>query len=158
MMTLMVNARHSFYGISMLERYRNAGWKKPYMIFALCDETFSVLCTAKAPPGVEFSQFALLVTMLNRWYWIAGCCLGAVLGAVMPVNMKGLEFALTALFFVTFLSQWDERTEHSAAITGVVCPLLCLLVFGSQIFLLPSMGLILLVLAVRRPKTAVGEA
>ncbi len=154
LMTLMVNARHTFYGISMLDRYRRAGWMKPYLIFALCDETFAVLCSAQAPPGVEFRTFALLVTFLNRWYWIVGCCLGAALGPMFSAfDTTGLEFALTALFFVTFLDQWGKRRDHSAALIGVACALISLLLFGRGIFLLPAMGMILLALTVRQPKT-----
>ncbi len=103
--TLMVNARHAFYGLSMLERMKDAGRFRPYVIFALCDETFSILCSTKAPSGVDSGLFMFFVALLNRWYWIIASVLGALIGDLIAFNTHGLDFTLTALFIVIFLNQ-----------------------------------------------------
>ena len=143
-LALMVNARHLFYGISMLGKYKNVGWKKFYMIYGMCDETFSVNCTAKIPEDVDEGWFMFFVTLLNQIYWVGGATLGALLGYVIHFDTTGIEFVMTALFVVMFLNQWEEKgADHKAALTGVGASLLCLLVFGGQNFILPAMALII---------------
>ena len=143
-LALMVNARHLFYGISMLGKYKNVGWKKFYLIYGMCDETFSVNCTAKIPEDVDECWFMFFVTLLNQIYWVGGATLGALLGYVIHFDATGIEFVMTALFVVMFLNQWEEKgADHKAALTGVGASLLCLLVFGGQNFILPAMALII---------------
>ena len=143
-LALMVNARHLFYGISMLGKYKNVGWKKFYLIYGMCDETFSVNCTAKIPEDVDEGWFMFFVTLLNQIYWVGGATLGALLGYVIQFDTTGIEFVMTALFVVMFLNQWEEKgADHKAALTGVGASLLCLLVFGGQNFILPAMALII---------------
>lgn len=155
--TLMVNARHLFYSISMIDRYKNAGKYKPYMIFALTDETYSLLCDGKVPEGEDPDRYRFFVSLFNHCYWVAGCVAGSLLGAVLPFSTEGIEFAMTALFLASFTEQWIENKDHVPAITGVVCTLLCLLVFGTEKFLIPAMLMITLVLTLVRKRT-VSEA
>ena len=143
-LALMVNARHLFYGISMLGKYKNVGWKKFYLIYGRCYETFSVNWTAKIPEDVDEGWFMFFVTLLNQIYWVGGATLGALLGYVIHFDTTGIEFVMTALFVVMFLNQWEEKgADHKAALTGVGASLLCLLVFGGQNFILPAMALII---------------
>lgn len=143
--TLMVNARHIFYGISMLEKLKNSRRLKPYLIFAMCDETFSILCSAKPQEDVDQEWFMFFVAFLDRWYWITGSVLGALLGQYIHFNTKGLDFALTALFVVIFINQWREQKNHIPAVVGVVSSVISLLVFGKSNFIIPAMILILAV-------------
>lgn len=151
-LTLMVNARHLFYGISMLEKYKNCGWKKAYLIYGMCDESFSINCTVTPPPDVDRAWFMVFVTLLNQIYWVAGATLGALLGYVIHFNTTGIEFVMTALFVVMFINQWEETKDHTSALIGLGCSLICLLIFGSQNFMLPSMALIILCFSFRRKK------
>lgn len=153
--TLMLNARHLFYGISMLERYQNTGFKKLYMIFGLCDETFSINYTAVIPPEVDRGWFMFFVTLLDQSYWFLGASLGGVCGSLLQLNMQGLDFVMTAMFTVIFIEQWKKDRRHTSALLGVGLSLVCLLVFGAQRFLLPSMGCILLALTALRPRLEV---
>lgn len=155
LLTLMVNARHLFYGISMLERYRGMGWKKPYLVFGLCDETFSINCTAKVPQDVDRGTFYLIVTMLNQCYWVTGAITGSLLGNILTFNTEGLDFVMTALFTVMLVNQWEEKKDHRPAIAGIAASLLCLLVFGSDIFLIPAMAAIVLIFALMAKREAV---
>lgn len=151
-LTLMVNARHLFYGISMLEKYRGTGKAKPYLIFALCDETFSILCSAKPPQGVDRTRFMVWIALLNQFYWIAGSVLGGLAGQFIPFNTQGLDFALTALFVVILVNQWKSTTHHVPVLIGLGCSVAALLVFGPDSFLIPAMLMILVLLTVcRRP-------
>jgi 4-azaleucine resistance transporter AzlC len=149
-MTLMVNARHLFYGISMLDKYRDAGKLKPYLIFGLCDETFSIVCSAEPPKGVNRNWFCFFVTLLDYSYWALGSALGAILGSMVSFNTKGLDFALTALFVVIFVGQWKAQKNHKPAVIGVLCSVICLTVFGQGNFIIPSMIAILAVLTITR--------
>ena len=142
LLTIMVNARHLFYGLSLLDKFKNLGWKKPYLIFGLCDETFSIHCTVDAPEGVDPGWFMFFVTILNQIYWVAGATAGALLGYVIHFNTKGIEFVMTALFVVMFVSQWEVNEDHRPAVIGAAVTMLCLLVLGSDNFLLPAMALI----------------
>ena len=144
LLALMVNARHLFYGISMLEKYKNTGWKKPYLIFGMCDESFTVNCTVTPPSDVDKGWFMLFVTLLNQIYWVVGATLGSLLGYIIKFDTTGIDFVMTALFVVMFLGQWDEAKEHRPALVGLGCACLCLLLFGGDSFVLPAMALIVL--------------
>lgn len=142
-LALMVNARHLFYGISMLGKYRNVGMKKLYLIYGMCDETFSINCTV-SPDGVDSGWFMFFVTLLNHIYWVTGATAGALLGYIIHFDTTGIEFVMTALFVVMFLNQWEEKEHHGAALAGIICALVCLLIFGSENFILPAMASIIL--------------
>ena len=148
--TFMVNARHLFYSISMVGRYKDAGKYKPYMIFALTDETYSLLCGGETPEGADPQLYRFLVSLFNHLYWIAGCVLGSLLGAVLPFSTAGIEFSMTALFIASFTEQWMKTKDHVPALTGLAATLLCLVLFGPERFLIPAMLLITLVLTVLR--------
>ena len=143
LMTLMINARHLFYGISMLDKFKGTGWKKIYLIFGMCDESFSINYTAKIPPDVDKGWFMFFVTLLNHLYWVCGATAGALLGYVIHFDTTGIEFVMTALFVVMFMGQWEEYPDHRPALIGLVIPIVCLFVFGSQNFIIPSMALII---------------
>jgi len=155
--TLMVNARHIFYGLSMLDKIKDAGPFKPYVIFALCDETFSIICSAEAPDGVDRGFFMFFVAFLNRWYWILGSLCGVFIGNLLTFNTQGLDFTLTALFVVIFLNQWMKPENRPSALIGAGCSLLCLTVFGPDRFIIPAMALMLGIFALSG-KTLVGGA
>ena len=155
--TLMVNARHIFYGISMLEKFKNTGRFKPYLIFAMCDESFSILCSAKPKEDVDKNWFMFFIVFLNRWYWITGSVLGAFLGEYIKFDTKGLDFALTALFVVIFINQWQEQKNHFPAVVGVLSSAACLPVFGPGNFIIPSMILILIIFTFADKKIYKGE-
>ncbi len=143
LLTLMINARHLFYGISMLEKYKNTGLKKLYLIFGMCDESFSINCTIDPPEGVDKGWFMLFVTLLNQIYWVMGATAGALLGYVIRFNTKGIEFVMTALFVVMFADQWKNKKSHISALVGLGCSVVCLVVFGSQNFIIPAMACII---------------
>lgn len=143
--TLMVNARHLFYGISMLEKYRNTGLKKPYLIFSLTDETYSLVCRP-LPDVQHVNTYYLSVSVLNQIYWITGSLLGAAIGTLVSFNSQGIDFALTALFVTVFVEQWLTAKNHAPALIGVLASVGCLLIFGSEHFLIPAMLIIALVL------------
>ena len=148
LMTLMINARHIFYGISMLETYKGTGWKKPYLIFGMCDESFSINCTAKIPNGVDRSWFMLFVTLLNHFYWVFGATLGGIFGSLIRFNTEGLDFVMTALFVVIFLEQWLRDRDHTPALVGLSLSFICLAIFGPDHFIIPAMLAILAALTV----------
>lgn len=151
-LTLMVNARHLFYGISMLEKYKNLGWKKFYLIYGMCDESFTINCTVTPPPDVDKGWFMLFVTLLNHFYWVSGATLGSLLGYVVHFDTTGIEFVMTALFLVMFINQWEETDDHRSAWIGIGCSLVCLLVFGSGNFILPAMACIILCFSLDRKR------
>jgi len=148
--TLMVNARHLFYGISMIDKYKDCGWRKPYLIFALTDETYSLNCNG-APEEVSDSRtYYFLVSLFNQCYWVAGSVLGSLVGSLLPISTEGIDFALTALFVTVFVEQWQSTGDHIPALIGVICSLLCLFLFGPGNFLIPAMLLITLALTLYR--------
>ena len=150
--TLMVQARHLFYGISLIDRYRGAGAKKLYLMHALTDETYSLVTSTHIPDFVDEKSYYFAVSLLNHLYWITGCMLGSLAGAILPFSSEGVDFAMTALFVTIFVEQWVSAKEHRPALIGLGATALCLLVFGSESFLIPSMVLILLGLfLLRRP-------
>ena len=148
--SLMVNARHLFYSISMIGKYKDAGRYKPYMIFALTDETYSILCDGKVPEGTDEHLYRFLLSLFNHCYWVTGSVLGSLLGSVLPFSTVGIEFSMTALFIASFTEQWLSTEEHIPALAGLLCSLVCLLAFGPERFLIPDMLLITLVLTLLR--------
>ncbi|MEG2931088.1 MAG: AzlC family ABC transporter permease [Ruthenibacterium sp.] len=149
-LALVVNARHIFYGISMLNQYRACGKKAPYLIFALTDETFSVQISAKIPADVRQDDFCFFTSLLDQCYWVTATLLGGLLGGMLTLNTQGIEFVMTALFVVIFTGQWMESKEHRPAIIGLGASVLCLLIFGASGFILPAMGLMIAVLLMLR--------
>lgn len=149
-MTLMVNARHLFYGLSMLSPFEKMGKLKPYMIFSLTDETYSLLCGIKVPEGVDRKWFFFFIALFDQLYWITGSCLGAVAGNLIPFDSTGIDFAMTALFLVIFVEQWESADSHLPALLGIGITLACLLIFGADNFLLFSMAGILAALLLFR--------
>lgn len=135
LLTITVNSRHLFYGISMLEKFKNTGWKKFFLIFGMCDESFAINYTAKIPDNIDNGWFMTFVTLLNQIYWVIGATLGGFLGDSISINTQGLEFTLTALFVAIFVSQWQQTTNHNPAILGVIVSILCLLIFGKHNFM-----------------------
>lgn len=157
-LAIMVNARHLFYGISMLEKYKDTGFKKWYLIFGLCDESFSINVATDAPEDVDKGWFMFFVTLLNHLYWVLGATLGGVFGTMINFNAEGLEFVMTALLVVLFLNQWDKEKQHYSSLIGISAAILCLVLFGSSEFLLPTMILILGILTLfRAPIEKAGE-
>ena len=152
LLTLMVNARHLFYGLSMLDKFQNLGWKKPYLIFGLCDETFSIHCAVPPPEGVDRGWFMFFVTVLNQLYWVAGATLGALLGYLIHFNTTGIEFVMTALFVVIAVDQWKAAKDHLPAFLGAGCTLLFLILVGEEQMLLPALGAIVVALLLLRPR------
>lgn len=148
--TVMVNARHLFYSISMVDKYKDAGKYKPYMIFALTDETYSLLSDGNVPEGTEPNLHRMLVSLFNHSYWVAGSIIGSLLGGVLPFSTAGIEFSMTALFAAAFTEQYLTEKDHVPALTGLLCTLACLVIFGRDRFLIPAMLLITLVLTILR--------
>ena len=140
--TLMVNARHLFYGISMIDKYKGAGAKKPYMIFALTDETYSLACSQEATNPDEKHTYYFMVSLFNQIYWVTGSVIGSLLGSVIPFSVEGVDFALTALFITIFVEQWLSTKEHAPAIIGVLVSAVCVMIFGADNFLIPAMCMI----------------
>ena len=150
LMTLMVNARHLFYGISMLDKYKNTGKYKPYLIFALTDETYSLVCSGKIPEGVDRNKYYFLVSLFNQFYWVIGSVIGSVVGSVLNFNTAGIDFSMTALFLVVFVEQWKSTKDHASALTGVAASVACLLFFGAGNFVIPAMISITVILLLMR--------
>lgn len=159
LMTLMVNARHLFYGISMLDQYKGTGLKKLYLIFGMCDESFSINCTALVPPQIDKGWFYFFVTLLNHLYWVLGATMGAVFGSLIQLNLEGLDFVMTALMVVLFLEQLLKNRRYGVGIIGLASTLLCRFLFGTDRFILPAMALTLLLLTLlRNPIEKAGES
>ncbi|MBQ3459942.1 MAG: AzlC family ABC transporter permease [Solobacterium sp.] len=149
-MALLVQARHLFYGISMLDKYKNMGWKKFYLIFAMCDESFSINYTADIPEDVDRGWFYFWVSLLNQSYWVTGALVGGLAGSLLKFNTEGLDFVMTAMFVVIFMEQWMKQKKHHTGLIGIGCTALCLYFFGSTSFMVPAMILILVILLVFR--------
>ena len=149
-MALTVNARHLFYGISMLDKYKDTGKKRWYLIFGMGDESFSVNCTAEIPEGVDKGWVYFFVTLLNQIYWVAGAALGSLAGSFITVELKGLDFVMTALLVVIFLDNWLKEKNHIGSVVGLAAALICLLIFGRDNFIIASMVLIIVALTLLR--------
>lgn len=156
LMTLLINFRHLVYGLSMLEKFRGMGWRKFYMIFSLTDETYALLSSAQAPVGVDPRNFYFAIALLDHSYWILGSVIGAVAGALIPVDTKGIDFAMTALFVVIAVDQWKAYQKHLPALLGGAVTILFLIIlgrfFGQQQMLIVSLGVIVLALLILRDK------
>lgn len=150
LLAIMINARHIFYGISMLDKYRGTGLKKFYLIYGMCDESFSVNYTAKIPEDVDKGWFMFFVNLLNQIYWVAGATIGGILGGVIAFNTNGIEFVMTAMFVVIFLEQWLKEKNHIPPILGLVISVVCLILFGADKFIIPSMAAMLIILTLLR--------
>ncbi len=149
--TLLVNARHLFYGISMVDAYKSAKGK-PYLIFALTDETYSLVSKPQVPKGMTLHRYALAISLFDHAYWVTGTALGSLAGTLLPVDLPGIEFVLTALFVTIFVEQWLSVKDHKPALIGVLSTLLCLWIFGREIFLIPSMAVIAVTLTLMSQK------
>lgn len=150
LMTLMVNARHFFYGIAMLDRLGGTGRLKPYLIFAMSDETFSLLCSSPPPEGVSRKWFLFFTALLDHSYWIAGSVAGGLLGGLVSFNTAGIDFVLTAMFVVIFINQWKATSNHLPVLIGLGAALLCRIVLGPEKFLIPAMIVILVLVTLLR--------
>lgn len=149
-LTLMINARHLFYGLSMLEKYNIPGWKKLYLIYGMCDESFSINATVDVPKDIDKGLFMFFVTMLNQIYWVAGATIGGIFGSFITFDTKGIEFVMTALFVVIFLENWLKEKDHNASVIGLFISFICLMIFKGTNFIIPSMIIILSVLTLLR--------
>ena len=157
-MTLMINARHLFYGISMLDKFKGTGLKKIYLIFGMCDETFSINYTANIPENVDKGWFMFFVTALNHFYWFFGATLGGIFGSLIRFNTEGLEFVMPAMFIVIFLEQWLKDRRHINALLGLAVSILCLAAFGSENFMIPAMlGILGILTILRKPLEKGGD-
>lgn len=139
LLTLVVNARHLFYGVSMLERYSGTGKMKPYLVFGLTDETFSIICSSPELENGGDRWFMLFVTMLHQIYWVTGTLIGSAAGTLVKFNAKGIDFVMTALFVVIFINQWRSQTKHEPSLIGVAASVVCLILFGPSGFIIPAM-------------------
>ena len=155
-MTLLLNCRHIFYGLSFLETFHQMGRKKWYMIFSLTDETYSLLCSLKTPEGIDPNAMRFWVAILDHSYWIIGSVIGAVAGALIPVDTEGIDFAMTALFVVIAVDQWKAYARHLPALLGGIVTIVCLVilgqVFGQQQMLIVSLAVIVVVLLALRDR------
>lgn len=145
-MALSLGSRHMFYGLSFLDKFREMGKKGLYMVFSLTDETYSLLCGTRAS-GADEKKFYFWMSLLNQLYWLAGSVLGAVAGGLLPLDLTGIDFAMTALFVVIFVEQWKSFSSHLPAVVGAVCGVASLLVFGAEGFVLPALAISVLLLA-----------
>ena len=154
---LMVQARHLFYGLTMLDKYKGLGWKKPYLIYGMCDETFSINCSADVPADVDRGWFYFFVTLLDQFYWVASAAAGALLGNLLTFSTEGLDFVMTAMFVVIFLDSLLKEPRHVSQWVGLGASVLCLLIFGPDSFLIPAMAVILAALSALRRHPAMRE-
>lgn len=150
--TLLVNARHIFYGLGFIEKFRGSGKKYPYLVFALTDETYSVLCSCKYPENVDEKNAMFFISLFNHCYWILGCTLGGIAGNIIPFDCTGIDFSMTALFTVIFVNQWKEYKTHVPAVVGICVSAVFLAVFGADNFLLPSLAVTSAVLIMLKPR------
>lgn len=154
LVAFLIQSRHIFYGLTMLDKYKGLGIKKYYLIFGLSDETFAVNSSVTVPEDADKGWFYVFVTMLDRIYWITGAALGGLTGAVLPFDLTGLDFVMTAMFVVIFLDKWLADKKHYAALIGVISTTLCLVIFGADSFMIPSMVLIASLLCAFEKKIA----
>lgn len=150
--TLVLNARHIFYGISMLDKFKSTGLKKLYLIFGMCDESFSINYTADIPDDVDKGWFMFFVTLLNQIYWVTGATLGGLFGSLISFNTEGIDFVMTAMFVVIFLNQWSKEKRHFSSYTGLIVSFAALVFFGADNFMIPAMAMILIILSLARKK------
>lgn len=152
LMVLMVNARHIFYGLSSLETFKGLGWKKFFLIFGMSDETFALTSSTKIPEGVDRGWFLLWLTWLDEFYWVAGATLGGLTAEWFHIHLHGLGFVLTAMFTAIFVDNWTREHNHVSSVSGLMITGLCLIIFGADNFIIPSMVVILVFLTLLRKK------
>ncbi len=156
LMILMVNARHLFYGLSMLDRYKGLGWKKFFLIFGMSDETFALTSSAKIPKGVDKGWFLLWLTWLDETYWVIGATIGGLVGPFLKFDLHGLDFVLTAMFTAIFADNWIREENHTSSVSGLMICGMSLLIFGADRFIIPSMVVMLVFLTLLRNKLEKG--
>lgn len=156
-MALLIQARHLFYGLSMLDRYKGLGWKKFYLIYGMCDESFSVNYSADIPEDVDPGWFMFFVTLLNQFYWVASATTGGIVGSLLHIDTEGISFVMTAMFVVIFMDQWLKEKNHVSSLIGLGISFICLLVFGPDSFMIPTMILIIVSLTLLRGKLDVPD-
>ena len=152
LMALLIQARHLFYGISMLDKFKGTGWKKFPLIYGMCDESFSINYSAQIPEDVDKGWFMLFVTWLNRFYWVSGAAIGGLVGSLLKFDTSGIGFVMTAMFVVIFLEQWLKEKSHASSLIGIGISVLCLVIFGPDSFMLPTMAAIILILTAAKKK------
>ena len=157
-MALLIQARHLFYGLSMLDKFKGTGWKKFYLIYGMCDETFSANYTADIPEDVDKGWFMFFVTLLNQFYWVASATAGGIIGSLLKINTDGISFVMTAMFVVIFMDQWLKEDRHISSLIGLDVSLICLLIFGADSFMIPTMITIVVLLTVLRRKLDVTDS
>lgn len=158
LMALLIQARHLFYGITMLNKYKGTGIKKFYLIFGMCDESFSINCSVNPPDDVDKGCFMFFVTILNQFYWVFGATIGGILGSVINFNIKGIDFVMTSMFVVIFLEHWLGAQKKQPAIIGLLTAVACLVIFGKNSFLIPTMACIIILLTIfRKPIEGKGD-
>ena len=151
-LSLLINARHIFYGLSFIERFRKIGWRRYYMIFALTDETYSVLCDLHTPSSLNENKVMFLISLFNHIYWIIGCFIGAVLNGILPFNLDGIEFSATAFFIIVVMNQWQHNKDHLPAIIGLICGIVCLIIFKADNFLVFALISCVILLSIIRAR------
>ncbi len=156
-MALLIQARHLFYGLSMLDRFKGTGWKKFYLVFGMCDESFSINYTAEIPEDIDSGWFMFFVTLLNHLYWVFGATLGGLVGSLLSFDTSGISFVMTAMFVVIFLEQWLKEKNHFSSLAGLLVATLCLLLFGADSFMIPTMVSIIILLTLLRKKIEKAE-
>jgi len=147
---VILNTRMMFYGLTFLSRFSGMGWKKWYMVYTMSDETYAVLCTVKAPEGIDDKKFMFCITMLNQIYWVTGCVVGALFGTMLNIDITGVDFMMTALFIVLCMDQWEKARSHQPFWIGLCCSILSIVVFGPNNFMIPALAAILACLVIRR--------
>ena len=152
LMALLIQARHLFYGISMLDKFKGTGWKKFPLIYGMCDESFSINYSAQIPEGVDKGWFMLFVTWLNRFYWVSGATIGGLVGSLLKFDTSGIGFVMTAMFVVIFLDQWLKEKCHASSLIGITVSVVCLVIFGPDSFMLPTMAAIIQILTAAKKK------
>jgi len=157
LMALVIQARHLFYGIAMLDKYKGTGKKKLYLIFGMCDESFSINCSAEIPEDVDKNYFYFFVTVLNQLYWVTGATLGSLIGGFIKFDTTGIDFVMTSMFIVIFLENWLKEKRHIPSLIGILASLVCLFAFGKDSFLIPTMVCIIVLLALFKKPIAKGD-
>ena len=157
-LSLLVQARHIFYGLTLLKRYRGRGWKSIYLIYSMCDETFSINCSAEVPENIDEGWFMFFVSLLDQSYWVLSVTLGSIIGGALTKYSEGVEFVMTAMFSVIFIKAMEKRENRISGVIGVMSTLISLIIFGKTVFLIPSMVLIIVFLFLFRKRIEKGRS
>jgi len=154
-MTFFINARHIFYGIGFIDCFRKMGWKYPYMVLSLTDETYSVLCSLKYEEGLDREKTDFFIALIDHCYWMLGCFLGSCMGRLLPWNTAGIEFAATAFFLVVVVNQWQQYLSKIPVFTGIISSVIFYFLLGADNFLIPALCMSLVVLVALRDRVAI---